>query len=58
MLVRAGDQVIGLLLLLGSGAMLVPWAVMWLAFGATWTAVGIALAIERAEASRSRWQPS
>jgi hypothetical protein len=58
MLIRAGDQVIGLLLLVGSGAMLVPWTMMWLAFGAAWTAVGIALAIERAEASRSRWQSS
>jgi hypothetical protein len=57
-LVRAGDEMIGLLLLAGSGAMIVPWGVTWLAFGAAWTAVGIALAIERAETSRPRWQRS
>ena len=58
MLVRDGDEKIGLLLLAGSGAMIVPWAVMWLAFGAAWTAVGIALAVERAETTRPRWRRS
>ncbi len=42
----------------GAGAMLVPWAVMWLAFGASWTAVGIVLAVDRAEIMRPRWQRS
>jgi hypothetical protein len=58
MLVRAGDEMIGLTLLAGASAMIVPWAVTWLAFGAAWTAVGLALAADRAEVSRPRWHRS
>jgi hypothetical protein len=49
-LVRAGDGPIGLLVMLGPIAMLIPWTVLWFAFGAAWTAVGIVLVMER-----SRW---
>jgi len=45
---RARDDRIGPLLMLGSVAMLVPWTVAWLAFGAAWTAVGMLLVTERA----------
>ena len=41
LLVRAGDDLIGLVLLAGSSAMIIPWAMTWLAFGAAWTAVGL-----------------
>lgn len=47
-LIRARDDRIGPLLMLGSVAMLVPWTVAWLAFGAAWTAVGMLLVTERA----------
>jgi hypothetical protein len=49
-LVRAGDATIGLLIVTGAVAMLIPWPVTWLVFGAAWTAVGVVLAMER-----SRW---
>ena len=35
------------------GALLVPWPVAWLAFGAAWTAVGLALVVERPTPARS-----
>jgi hypothetical protein len=47
-LIRARDDRIGPLLMLGSVAMLVPWTVVWLGFGAAWTAVGMLLVTERA----------
>lgn len=47
-LTRGGDQPIGLLLLIGPLAMLLPWTVAWLGFGAAWTAIGIALFVDRA----------
>lgn len=50
-LIRARDDRIGPLLMLGSVAMLVPWTVAWLAFGAAWTAVGMLLVTERARLS-------
>jgi hypothetical protein len=58
MLVRAGDEMIGLMLLAGASAMIVPWAVTWLAFGLAWTAVGLALAVERTEVQRPPWRRS
>jgi hypothetical protein len=46
-LVRAGDQPIGLLLIAAPVAMLVPWTVTWLLFGAGWTAIGIVMWLDR-----------
>jgi hypothetical protein len=46
-LLRAGDESVGLLILVGAVAMLVPWTPAWLVFGAGWTAVGILLEMER-----------
>jgi hypothetical protein len=46
-LVRANVEPIGLLLVAAPVAMLVPWTVAWLAFGAAWTAIGIALWLDR-----------
>jgi hypothetical protein len=45
--IRAGDDRIGSLVLLTAAALLVPWTVMWLVFGACWTAVGVILFLER-----------
>jgi hypothetical protein len=42
----------------GPIAMLVPWTVLWLAFGAAWTAVGIVLSMERALWPGERWRLS
>jgi len=47
-LIRVGDEGIGMLVLLAGVAMLVPWIGVWLAFGAAWTAIGVALLVERA----------
>jgi hypothetical protein len=47
-LIRARDQLIGFLLIAAPVAMLVPWTVTWLAFGAGWTAIGIAMWLDRA----------
>ena len=58
LLVRAGDDLIGMALLAGASAMIIPWSMTWLAFGAAWTAVGIALAVDRAAASPSHWRRS
>jgi hypothetical protein len=52
-LVRTGDVAVGVLVMLGPLAMLIPWTVMWLAFGAAWTAVGMVLMVERAQRPRS-----
>jgi hypothetical protein len=46
LLVRGGDDAVGFLLIAGAVAMLVPWVVAWLVFGATWTAVGMVLVTE------------
>lgn len=46
LLVQAGDEAIGSLILVGAAAMLVPWVVAWLVFGAAWTAVGMVLVTE------------
>lgn len=54
-LVRAGDETVGLLVVAGPVAMLIPWTLTWLAFGAAWTAVGIALAMERRSRLPERW---
>lgn len=46
-LVRARDEPIGFLLIAAPVAMLVPWTVTWLAFGAAWTAIGIVMWLDR-----------
>jgi hypothetical protein len=46
-LARRGDEPIGFLLLVASVALLVPSNVAWLGFGAAWTAIGIAIWIDR-----------
>jgi hypothetical protein len=53
-LIRAGDERIGLLVMAGALAMLIPWTVTWLVFGTAWTAIGIALVTERVKASGDR----
>ena len=53
-LLRAGEDRIGPLVMLGSIAMLIPWTVMWLVFGAAWTAIGIILVTERVALSEVR----
>jgi len=57
-LVRAGDEAIGLLMLIGPIAMLIPWSVSWLFFGALWTAVGIVLSFERSRRPGTDWRVS
>jgi hypothetical protein len=47
-LVRASDEPIGFLLITAPVAMLVPWNVTWLVFGAAWTAIGIVMWLDRA----------
>jgi hypothetical protein len=47
-LVRASDEPIGFLLIAASVAMLVPWTATWMAYGAAWTAIGIAMWLDRA----------
>jgi hypothetical protein len=54
-LVRIGDVAIGLFVLVGSTAMLLPWTVGWLALGASWNAVGWLLHIERSRSTGSGW---
>jgi hypothetical protein len=56
LLVRAGDNAIGFLVLTAAVAMLVPWVVAWLVFGAVWTAIGIVLVAERSRNRPSRWE--
>ena len=51
-LVRVGEDRIGSLVLLAAGAMLVPWTVMWLVFGACWTAIGVVLWMDRGTGRR------
>ena len=46
-LVRDRFEPIGLLLLTAPIALLVPWTFAWPAFGAAWTAIGIALWLDR-----------
>lgn len=53
-MVRASLDGLGPLVMLASIAMLVPWIVMWLVFGAAWTAIGIILATELADLSVDR----
>jgi hypothetical protein len=48
-LFRLGDEAIGSLVLVAAVTMLIPWTAMWLAFGATWTAIGIVLVVGRAD---------
>ena len=47
-LIRAGDHAIGFLLIAAPLAMLVPWTATWLVHGTAWTAIGIALWLDRA----------
>jgi hypothetical protein len=58
LLIRAGDEIVGGLLLVGSVAMLIPWTGGWLAFGATWTCIGIYLFTERVTRARDDYSPS
>ena len=51
-LIRFGDEWIGSLVLLAAVTMLVPWTGMWLAFGAMWTIIGLALLLERPRRAR------
>jgi hypothetical protein len=46
-LVRGQDEPIGMLLVVAGVAMLVPWTVTWLVVGVTWTAIGVALFVDR-----------
>lgn len=46
-LILGDDEPIGLLLVGGGVAMLIPWSVGWLLFGTTWTVIGIVLWIDR-----------
>jgi hypothetical protein len=57
-LVRAGDEAVGLLVMLGPIAMLIPLTVTWLVLGASWTAVGCVLRAERSRPSGPRWRVS
>lgn len=57
-LARAGDEAIGLLMVIGPIAMLIPWSVSWLFFGAFWTAVGIVLSLERSRRPGTDWWAS
>lgn len=47
-LLSAGDTPIGFLLVVAPVAMLVPTPATWLAYGAAWTAIGIAMWLDRA----------
>jgi len=47
-LMRAAEDLVGGLILVAAITLLLPWAGMWLVFGATWTGVGIVLTAERA----------
>jgi hypothetical protein len=44
--------------MLGPIAMLVPWTISWLVLGASWTAVGCLLAVERSGRPRPGWRVS
>jgi hypothetical protein len=46
-LARRGDEAVGLLLMVGPIAMLVPWTTSWLVLGAAWNAVGWVLTANR-----------
>lgn len=48
LLVRAHDELIGFLMIAAPVAMLVPWSVTWLVFGAAWTAIGLVMWLGRA----------
>ena len=52
-LVRAGVEAVGSLLFVAALAMLMPWTLAWLGFGTAWTAIGIALFLDRAERMES-----
>jgi len=45
-LVAAGDEAVGLLVVVGAMAMVIPWTATWLVYGAAWTLVGTILALE------------
>jgi hypothetical protein len=51
-LVRTDDGLVGTLVLVAAISMLIPWGVMWLVFGAAWTAIGIVLESERRDRIR------
>jgi hypothetical protein len=47
LLVRTADERLGSLVVLAAGAMLLPWAGAWLAFGSCWTAIGLIILVAR-----------
>lgn len=57
-LVRVATEPIGLLVMTGPIAMLMPWTVSWLVLGAAWTAVGWLLVVERLRRPGSGWRVS
>ena len=57
-LVRASAEPIGLLVMTGPIAMLIPWTVSWLVLGASWTAVGWLLLVEQSRRPDSGWRVS
>jgi hypothetical protein len=54
LVIRTGSPALGTLILLAAVCLLLPWPSTWLAFGACWTAIGIALYVERSRSSRDR----
>jgi hypothetical protein len=52
-LVRGGDQPIGFLVVVAPVGLLLPSTTAWLAFGAAWTAIGIAMWLDRDTRSAS-----
>lgn len=44
-LIRACDWLVGVLVVIGSIAMLVPWTPGWLVFGIAWTTIGVLLGV-------------
>jgi hypothetical protein len=55
-LVRVGDVPVGLLVLIGSASMLLPWTGAWLVLGASWNAVGWLLLIDRLRTRGPGWR--
>jgi hypothetical protein len=47
-LLRRGDLPIGIALSVAPAALIVPWTGLWPLFGAAWTAIGLALWVDRA----------
>jgi hypothetical protein len=54
LLIRVGDDRLGVLAVIGSGVMFVPWTGSWLIAGAAWTAIGIDLLVQWAQPQNGR----